>query len=235
MPYSQGSDATDLATRPGRSQLSVHSRRLRWFGMLTLSFCVLVAYGLRYNFGRLRPTPLPVSQNIVVFDNPLAEDPLGLMIVTDAPIKELREYLATSTVAINEQVPRCEFSHLEFAIRFEKPRVVELLLKYGADPNRITENTGYSPLISAVNARDWLTVEMLLDHDADPMLPGRNDGLSARDYYSNFWVDEMPDGIRSRLGIRRTNLSTEEFEELADRLLLERSRLRSINDLERSD
>jgi ankyrin repeat protein len=56
---------------------------------------------------------------------------------------------------------------------------IELLLKAGADPNRMTR-WGYTALHQAVRRDNHLrNIELLLDHGADPTLPNQKDGGSA--------------------------------------------------------
>jgi ankyrin repeat protein len=58
------------------------------------------------------------------------------------------------------------------------PNGIELLLKAGSDPNRMTQ-WGYTALHQAVRRDNHLrNIELLLDHGADPTLPSRNGGRS---------------------------------------------------------
>lgn len=63
---------------------------------------------------------------------------------------------------------------LSLAVRAQFPSVVSLLLKAGADVNRLSLDRGYSPLMDAVQKGDVAIAQILLDHGADGNLKSKD-------------------------------------------------------------
>lgn len=69
-------------------------------------------------------------------------------------------------------------SALSIAVRSQVSEIAHLLLKAGADVNRLSGDRGYSPLMDAVQKGDAMMAEMLLHNGANPDLKSK-DGQTA--------------------------------------------------------
>jgi hypothetical protein len=67
---------------------------------------------------------------------------------------------------------------LSIAVRSQVPEIVEMLVKAGADVNKLSGDRGYSPLMDAVQKGDLAMGKILLDSGANPDLKSK-DGQTA--------------------------------------------------------
>ncbi|KAI1478465.1 ankyrin repeat-containing domain protein [Daldinia eschscholtzii] len=100
---------------------------------------------------------------------PQSETPFAISVVEDKP--DLVRILLTYGGDVNHVMTNGDTTLLAAIIKKRTKRVIDMLLDYGSDANA-KNREGHSPLFEAIQTNRVEVVASLLDHGANPNLPG---------------------------------------------------------------